>query len=69
MDRSEERRWHEGYRKLLTCAATMRTTLCLALVLYPGALGFGVYLMNSASFLVCSPIAVGVAEDTFAPII
>lgn len=35
-----------------TCAATMRTTLCLALLLYPGAFGLGVYLMNSASLRV-----------------
>lgn len=52
----------------LTWAATIRTTLCLALLLYPGALGFGVYLMNSASLRVCSPIDVGVAEVTLAPI-
>ena len=46
----------------------MRTTLCLALLLYPGALGLGVYLMNSASLRVWSPIDPGVAEVTFAPI-
>ena len=52
----------------LTWAATMRTTLCFALLLYPGALGLGVYLMNSASLRVWSPIDPGVAEVTFAPI-
>lgn len=51
-----------------TCAATMRTTLCLAFVLKPGAFGFGVYLMNSASLRVWSAMDPGVAEVTLAPI-
>lgn len=51
----------------LTCAATMRTTLCLALLLKPGAFGLGVYLMNSASLRVCSPMDPGVADVTLAP--